>query len=202
MINLSKPLKTLAVISTAISLTGCLSLLPQAADAPSIYRLSQAPMALQVAPNAAVVRISVPVAPKALGGEDVVVSPDGRRLAYAQGASWAQPIPRLLQSAITGAFGQNTSLNAIVAPTVARADYALEISLHSFEANFDQGEDQAPLALVRLTATLTDLNTRAIVGTKRIFCYAPRSRAPGRGNCRSARRGYARGDGHVNAMDC
>jgi cholesterol transport system auxiliary component len=123
-------------------------------------------MALQVAPNAAVVRISVPVAPKALGGEDVVVSPDGRRLAYAQGASWAQPVPRLLQSAIVGAFGQKPSVNAIVAPTVARADYALEVRVQSFEASFDRGEDAAPMALVRLTATLTDLNTRSIAATR------------------------------------
>lgn len=160
---------TALVIGAALFSNGCVSLLPKAADAPSIYRLSDGDAALASTTGGPTIRVAIPGSPKAFHGVDVVVSPDGQRLAYAAGAQWAEPIPRLVQSAAVKSLETQGGLIAVQPPTAARADYALEMNIRAFEAYFDNGEMAAPLARVKINATLTDLKTRRIVATREFF---------------------------------
>lgn len=153
-------------IAAALMISGCVSLLPEASSAPSIYRLSMPPAAVDANANAPVIRVATPAASRALSGADIVVSPDGTRLAFAQGAEWAETIPRLLQNAALSAMAQNPNIRTVTPPTVARANYALELHVRNFEGNFDRGENSAPIVIVRITATLTDLTNRSVVGNK------------------------------------
>lgn len=169
LLSISKTAGLSVILGGAVLSSACVSLLPEPAAAPSIYRLSELPVS--VAPNigAPAVRISVPSAPKALQGTDLVVSPDGQRLAYASGARWAEPIPRLLQDAALQALGQRQMITAIAPPTVARGDYALELKIRAFEASFEGNEDAAPLARFRVAATLTELDSRRVIGKREFY---------------------------------
>lgn len=161
---------TALALGAAMISAGCVSLLPNAAEAPSIYRLSDSDTAfVGTVSSGPTIRVAIPGSPKALHGVDVVVSPDGQRLAYAAGAQWAEPIPRLLQSAAVKSLETQGGLIAVQPPTAARADYALEMNIRAFEAYFDKGEMAAPLARVKINATLTDLKTRRIVATREFF---------------------------------
>lgn len=163
-----------AVCAAALMGAGCVSLLPEPVAAPSVYRLTSAPISVTPLPDAPVVRIAVPISPKALQGTDIVVSPDGYRLAAASGARWSQPLPKLLQDAVVQALGQRDTITPIAPPTSARADYALETNVRAFEAAFDKGETSPPLVKFRISATLTDLTNRKIV-CKREFYAEQRS---------------------------
>ncbi len=156
-------------LCAAIMSTGCVSLLPDAAPAPSIYRLTQSPVSVASVSGAPTVRVAMPDAAKALQGMDVVVSPDGQRLAYAAGARWASPIPGLLQDAALQSLGQYGRITAIAPPTVVRTDYALETRIRAFEAAFDQGPASPPLAKFRISATLTKLETREVIGKREFY---------------------------------
>lgn len=155
--------------AAALMVTGCVSLLPGATEAPAIYRLTPPPVSVSPIAGAPSVRVAVPVATKALQGSDIVVAPDGNRLAAAAGARWAESVPKLLQQAILQSLGQRAGLTAIAPPTSASADYALETRVRAFEAAFDQGKDSAPLIKVQISATVTDLKTRQIVSRKEFY---------------------------------
>ncbi len=165
------------VITAAMLSASCVSLLPKPSAAPSIYRLSQLPVLAEPISGAPSLRVSVPGAAKALQGMDIVVSPDGERLAYASGARWSEPIPRLLQDAAMQSLGQSGNIFAIVPPTSVRADFALETRIRSFEADFDRGETSAPLAKVRISATLTDLENRRVIAKKEFYAEQRASEA-------------------------
>lgn len=168
MIN-AKLILTAVTIAVSGFSVGCVSLLPNAAEAPSIYRLSEIDTVSSGSSSGPTIRVSIPGSPKAFHGIDVVVSPDGQRLAYASGAQWAEPIPRLVQSAAVKSLEAQGGLIPVKPPTAARADYALEMDIRAFEAYFDNGEMAAPLARVKINATLTDLKTRRIVATREFF---------------------------------
>ena len=157
------------ILIAALLSSACVSLLPEPAAAPTIYRLTQTPVMAEPSGGAPSLRIAMPDAEKALQGVDVVVSPDGQRLAYASGARWSQPIPELLQDAAMQSLGQSGNIITITPPTVVRADYALETGIRSFEAAFDRGEASAPLAKVRIMATLTDLKSRRVIAKKEFY---------------------------------
>lgn len=163
------PKLKMGVLSACIMLAGCVSLLPTAAEAPSIYRLSDSDSVLAASTGGPTIRVSIPSSAKAYHGVDVVVSPDGQRLAYAAGAQWAEPIPRLVQSAAVKSLEAQGGLIAVQPPTAARTDYALEMNIRAFDAYFDNGENAAPLARVKISATLTDLKSRRVVATREFF---------------------------------
>jgi len=154
---------------SALLCASCVSLLPEPAPAPSIYRLTQSPVSAEPISGAPSLRIAVPDAETALQGADVVVSPDGRRLAFAAGARWSQPIPELLQDAAMQSLAQSGNLITITPPTVVRADYTLEPVIRAFEASFDRGEEAPPLAKIRILVTLTDMKSRQVIAKKEFY---------------------------------
>ncbi len=155
-----------------IMLGGCLSLLPEPKPAPTVYRLY---MPVNHATqntndkifNKTVINIDYPQAAKALAGSDIVLSPDGRRLTAAAGASWAEPVPAQIRQALIDEL-ENSKIIGVIPKGGTRVPYRLNIDIRRFEAVFDNGEDAPPLAIVKLRLSLTDNKTRSLIGSKTI----------------------------------
>jgi len=132
----------------ALFLSGCVSLLPEAAPADIVYRLSAAKPYVPQSPDAFVVRIDRPSVSNEFETRDIIVSPDGRRLASAGGARWAELIPVMIQNSLVDLMGQHEKLVGVIPSSGARTDTRIHLTVKGFEAQFDQGEDAAPLAVV------------------------------------------------------
>ena len=132
----------------------------------TIYRL-YIPHGNDAAPldNTKVVNIEFPQAPRALSGTDIVLSPDGRRLTAAAGASWAEPVPSQLRHILIDKLAENGRITGVIPKGATRAPYRLNTEIRRFEAVFDNGEDFAPNAMLQLNVTLTDTNSRRLIGT-------------------------------------
>jgi len=153
-------------LTGALSVSACVSVLPKAKPAPTVYRLS-VPHGVPEVPGKLnqVVNIEMPQAPRALSGTDIVLSPDGRRLTAAAGASWAEPVPSQLRHALIDKLAGGGKITGVIPSGGTRAPYRLNIDVRRFEAVFDNGETTAPNAIVTLNLTLTDTKTRRLVGT-------------------------------------
>ena len=174
-------------LSSAVLLTGCLSLLPAAQNAPSIYRMdiSTNQPAVEKLQSAPIIIIPKPITTRALSGDEIVLSPDGRRIAYAASARWVEPVPSLVHNALLEGFSQSRSVVALPTGTAVRGDYSMQVQVHSFEAVFDNGEDAAPMANIRLTLTLTNVKDRSLSGQKEIT-VSQRSASRGVGDITTA----------------
>lgn len=155
-----------AAMSVALLGSACLSsVLPKPAPADVVYRLSTASNAVEPAADAHIVRVDRPFLSKAMQGRDIIVSPNGRELAVAGGAKWAEPLPAMLQSAILDSMAIRPDLVAILPTSGARTEYRVHMTVRHFEAEFDQGEGRAPLAVVQYGVTLSNASNRNLIGT-------------------------------------
>jgi len=157
-------MKTL-LCSVTIALTGCVSLLPEPAPADVVYRLSATPEGVPQSPAAKVIRIDRPRAASVFQGQDVVVSPDGRRLATAAQAKWAESIPDMIQNSFVDVLAGRSGLVGVIPSSGARTDTRVHLTIKSFEARFDQGEDAAPMAIVHYAVTLSNASNRNLLST-------------------------------------
>lgn len=158
----------LAVLFT--SLAGCVSVLPEPAAAPTIYRLT-VPVAGQDMPleQTNVVNIEYPLASSMLGGTDIVLSPDTRSLTAAANARWAEPVPSLLRNALIDGLTMRGNVTGVVPKGSTRVPYRLNTDIRRFEAVFDRGENAGPLAVVQLKLAVTEAKTRKLIGTRTIY---------------------------------
>lgn len=156
--------KTL-LFGAAFILSGCVSLIPDAAPADVVYRLSAANEGVAQSPTAKVIRIDRPRAASVFQGQDVVVSPDGRRLASAAQAKWAEPIPDMVQNSFVDILAQRPGLVGVIPSSGARTDTRVHLTIKSFEARFDQGEGTAPMAVVHYAVTLSNASNRNLLST-------------------------------------
>jgi len=166
MIDKSKILACALLLLTTLPLTACVSVLPEAKAAPTVYRLS-VPQSANETPvaNTKVINIEFPQAPRALSGTDIVLSPDGRRLTAAAGATWAEPVPNQIRSALIDALARDGQITGVIPKGGRRVPYRLNMDVRRFEAVFDNGEELAPNAVVHINLTLTDTNSRQLIGT-------------------------------------
>ena len=164
-ITWTKAARAIAMSSVVVLATGCVSLLPEPSPAPTVYRLS-VPQSLgtNAAPSSKVVNIEYPTAPRALGGTNIVLSPDGRRLTSAAQASWAEAVPSMLRNALIDTLARDGQVIGVIPKGSTRVPYRLNIDLRRFEAVFDQGEDAAPNIVVQINVALTDTQTRKLMG--------------------------------------
>lgn len=148
-----------------MGLAGCVSLLPEPVPAATVYRLSSAKQNVPQGPNPFIVRIDRPSAATVFETKDILVSPDGRRLASAGGAEWAELIPVMVQKSFADVMGQNPNIVGVIPSSGARTDTRLHLTIKGFEAQFDQGEDAPPLAVVHYGVTHADASDRDLIGT-------------------------------------
>ena len=156
--------KTLLLGATLV-FSGCVSLLPDPAPADVVYRLSTSNEGVPQSPAAKVIRIDRPRASSVFQGQNVVVSPDGRRLASAAQAKWAEPIPDMVQNSFVDILAQRPSLVGVIPSSGARTDTRVHLTIKSFEARFDQGEGTAPMAVVHYAVTLSNASNRNLLST-------------------------------------
>ncbi|WP_323762728.1 ABC-type transport auxiliary lipoprotein family protein [Maricaulis sp.] len=162
----SRYIRAALVGLSALSVSACVSLLPES-EPVSVYRLSSPePVALR-GDSWTVIEIDVPNAPRGLSGDQIAIMQDGSSLAYIHGARWISPTPRLLQSLLIDSFNAH---DGRLAPTRSddgiRADYELRLDMQEFEAVYDRGADAAPLIRVRISARLVAEQGRRFAGAR------------------------------------
>ena len=161
--------KALAIVVSVLLvgvLGGCSSILPKQKEASHIYRLSIPTSSGQSFTAGPVINLSLPSAPHALNGTDIVLSPDGRRLTAAAGAVWAEPVPAQFRRAFLDAIAADGAMRGVIPQGGTNAQYWLNVDIREFEAVFDQGEDQAPLVTTHIVLNLTQTGTRKLLGTR------------------------------------
>lgn len=152
------------IASLTLVMSAC-SILPDPAPADTIYRLSASPESVVVNTDAAVIRIDRPSAPIVFQNRDVVVSPDGQRLASASQAKWSEITPILVQNSFVELLSSRPDIIGVLPSSGARTDTRVQLTIKNFEAQFDKGQTSAPKAVVRYTATFANASDRSLIGT-------------------------------------
>ncbi len=169
-----KPIRlflVLTVFGASIASSGCASLVssivPEPAPANTVYRLSASTQDLVVTPvpDAIVLRVDRPTVPRPLSGKDITVSPSGDRILAASGAEWAEKVPDLIQGSIMDVFSSRPNIIGVLPVSGARTELRIHLNVRNFEAIYDQGQGNAPLAVVRYTATLAKASNRDLIGS-------------------------------------
>ena len=165
MMNKRSAIKGLFGATAAAVLPGCVSLLPDPAPADSVYRLFVARERVPQKATALVIRVDRPSASNVFETQDILVSPDGRRLAVAGNARWAEVIPVLVQESLVDVMGQRPNLVGVIPSSGARTDTRIHLTIKSFEARFDNGQDNPPLAVVHYSVALANAADRNFLGS-------------------------------------
>lgn len=153
------------LLSVTAIFSGCVSLLPDPAPSDVVYRLSASSEGVPQSSAAKVVRIDRPRAASVFQGQDVVISPDGRRLASAAQAKWAEAIPDMVQNSFVDVLAERSGLVGVIPSSGARTDTRVHLTIKSFEARFDQGEGAAPIGVVHYAVTLSNASNRNLLST-------------------------------------
>ena len=174
--NMPRLLKMLLVGVSAISVSACVSLLPEV-EPSAIYRLSSPAPTNWSTSGAAMIEINVPNAPRGLSGDHIAILTADRHLAYMGQAKWIAPAPRIVQNLIIDSFNAGDGQLVPARPSDGvRAQYELQLDLREFEASYDQGSGNAPMVHVRIAVRLVSSETRGFIGT-RVFSAQARASA-------------------------
>jgi len=152
------------ILAVTTMVTAC-SIIPDPAPADIIYRLSLSGDSVQPDLNARVIRVDRPSATSIFNTQSIVVSPDGRRLSTVAQAKWPEGTPTMLQETLIDALSREASLIGVLPQSGTRTDTRVHLNIKNFEAQFDRGEANAPLAIVRFTATLANATDRRLIDT-------------------------------------
>jgi cholesterol transport system auxiliary component len=164
MTPLKAALKLAAAGVLALSLAGCISLLPKSKPA-QLYRFGGPVATAKGPPGAGAVGVF------SGGGEfqeeaggDRILTVTGDHAAYIADARWAAPAQVLFNQAVASAFetsGGHVRLVPRGAP--APTDYVLRLDVRTFEARYDGEGGGAPTVVVRVHAALTRERGRTLV---------------------------------------
>ncbi len=142
----------------AMSLSGCISLLPKTAPA-QLYRFGADTAAVAPAPTAGprfTVRPAFVSFEQAAAG-DRILTITGDQAAYVGGARWVGPAGSLFEAALTRAFDVHAgAARLLTGGEPAPGDYVLKVDVRAFEARYEQGQGAAPRAVVEVYAALSD----------------------------------------------
>lgn len=159
-----KPVRILGSVFAGVILSGC-TVLPDPEPAKVIYRLSETTQPVTANQGAHIIRIDRPSASIVFQTRDVIVSPDGQRLASAAQAQWSEAMPVLIQQAFINVLESRPNLIGVMPSSGARTNTRIHITVKNFEAQFDRGEKSPPLAVVDFTITFANASDRNFLGT-------------------------------------
>ena len=159
---ISRILFTLALCT---SLSACISVLPDPIPASSVYRLGTNAQAAEKAPTAEIIRVDRPSATQIFNSTDIIVTQGGQKLSAVAMAKWSEATPVVIQEAMIEALESSPQFIALVPTSGARTKTRLHLSVKNFEANFDQGQEAAPLAVVQYRVTYARADDRKLLGT-------------------------------------
>lgn len=158
-------IKPVLMTLCALSLSACVSLLPESTPS-SVYRLSSPEPSAWTGDGRTIVRIVSPQAPRGLAGDEIAIQMADGHIAYMAAARWIAPAPRIMQNLIVDTFNAAGSRVAPVLPDDGvRAQYELRLDLREFEAVYDQGDGRVPLVRIRLAARLITSDGRQLAGS-------------------------------------
>jgi len=158
-------IRLLMILSLSASLSACVSILPDPAPAPSVYRLASNSNAVVAAANAEIIRIDRPSSTQIFNSSDIIVTDDGQKLSSVAQAQWSEVTPIIIQNAMIDALEGSSQFVGLVPTSGARTETRLHLVIKSFEANFDQGLESAPLAIVDYRMTYARADDRKLLGT-------------------------------------
>jgi cholesterol transport system auxiliary component len=149
----------------ALSLAGCISLLPKSEPA-QLYRFG-ADHAATPEPTPAANPVGVFWSggsfPRESAG-DRILTINGPRAAYIAGVRWVAPADLLFQQAVQRAFeAKGGPVRIIQRGMPGVGQYVLRLDVRNFETRYDAGPDAAPTILVRVQASLARDGNRQLV---------------------------------------
>jgi len=158
-------IRPLMIIALSASLSACVSILPDPAPAPSVYRLASGVNAVTAAANAEIIRIDRPSSTQIFNSSDIVITEDGQKLSAVAQAQWSEATPIIIQNTMIGALEGSSQFVGLMPTSGARTETRLHLVIKNFEANFDKGLESAPLAIVDYRVTYARADDRKLIGT-------------------------------------
>jgi len=152
----------------ALSLAGCISLLPKSQPA-QLYRFGAAQAAL---PDATPSASSVGVfwgggAFQRESAGDRILTITGDKVAYVAGVRWAAPADVLFQQSVERAFeAKGGPVQLVQRGAPAPTQYVLRMDVRNFETRYDAGLKAAPTVLIRVHAVLVRDRDRQLVSAE------------------------------------
>jgi cholesterol transport system auxiliary component len=148
----------------ALSLAGCVSLLPKAEPA-QLYRFeAKVPGGGGAAGKPFTVLRAPTGFARAAAGDGILTMSNGEA-AFIRGARWVSPASVLFDEATMRAFQDAGGPARLIGRgEIARSDSYLKLDVRTFETRYDQGPKAAPVIVVDINATLTR-NDQSLVGT-------------------------------------
>lgn len=150
---------------TASLATGCVSILPEPAPPPAVYRLETSTTPVDKSASPEIIRVDRPSSPQIFNANDIVVTMDGQKLSAVAQANWSEVTPVVIQDAMIDALANSRSFIGLLPTSGARTETRLHLSIKNFEANFDRGTESAPLAIVHYRVTYARADDRKLLGT-------------------------------------
>jgi cholesterol transport system auxiliary component len=164
-VNPRKIASTLAAAALAVSLVGCVSLFPKAKPS-QLYSFKTAVAEAAAAPKPpAVTVLRAPTTFARSASTDRILTRTGNQTAYISEARWSAPASVLFDEALAAAF-DNGTVRLATRGEPGPSDAILRVEVRTFEADYRDGAEAAPTAVVEARATLTSLKDRNLVGTK------------------------------------
>ncbi len=141
----------------ALSLAGCISLLPKTKPA-TLYRFGSPPPGAEAPPTQETAEVGVVRAGGLFqreSGGDRLLTVTGGRVAYVADVRWATAAQVLFDQALLAAFDNDPGpIRLMSRGEPGTAKFVLRVDVRNFEARYDRGAEAAPEVLVRLRAVM------------------------------------------------
>ena len=168
---MKKLVKTLLVAGLAVSLSGCVTLLPKTKPA-QLYRFGYEPELVEQKAQTAVLPNVPPLGiifggitfPKDSAG-DQILTVDGAQASYVAEARWTTGASSLFNDAVTSGFARSAKTVTLEPRVPTAANYRIDISVRKFETSYTRNK---PTVSIALDARLIRISDRVVVGKKYI----------------------------------
>jgi cholesterol transport system auxiliary component len=171
-------IRSLSIALLAVSLSGCVSLLPKAKEAQT-YRFGgvggAASGAAQVSPAGAFGVLKAPTGfVRAGAGDQILTVLPGGETAYIAQARWVSPAQVLFDEALERAFDADPGRARLIARgEVGKAELVLKLDVRAFEVYYPNGAETVPTVRVEVRTLITRNLDRTLVSDQLFTASAP-----------------------------
>jgi cholesterol transport system auxiliary component len=173
-------IRTAGIALLAVSLTGCVSLLPKAKEAQT-YRFGGAGAASsgasQVSQAGGFGILKAPTGfVRAGAGDQILTVLPGGETAYIAQARWVSPAQVLFDEALERAFDADPGRARLIARgEIGKAELVLKLDVRAFEAYYPDGAETVPTVRVGVRALITRNLDRTLVSDQLFTASVPAS---------------------------